>query len=454
MPKPKTSKPRNRETAKLQAGFSYIEIIIASGIFLIVLHALLTLISATYQLLGVSRIEASARALANEQMEVIRNLSFDDIGTQGGIPSGPLTQIQTKNLNGQDFTVTTSIIYIDDDYDDVSPTDTLPTDYKRARVTVSWDGVFPTEEIITLITDIAPKGVESITGGGTLQILVFDSLGQPVPQAEISIEAPSAIPPVDTDLFTDDFGNLILPGAPACTGCYNITVTKENYSTDRTYTTAEVTNPAEPPTTILEGQVSQVSFGIDQLSTVTINSIGNGPTYPSIGNVPFHLTSSKTIGTNALGENVYKLDQDYTTDGSGSLELQLEWDTYQLTLDNTTYDLGGSNPSTPIAISANQTINIGFIATGHTDHSLLSIVQDASASVIPNATTRLFNTSLSYEETATTGADTNPDYGQTLFNNLTNNTYQLEISHPNFEIATQSVDISGPTQTTIILNPL
>lgn len=435
-----------------QAGYSYIEVIIAAATLLILAHAFFTLITAAYQLLAISRIQVSARALATEQIELIRNLPYAEVGTQGGIPAGSIPQVQTQQLNGQDFTVTTSIIYIDDPFDNTAPTDTLPSDYKRARVTVTWNGTFPTQEIITLLTDVAPKGVESTAGGGTLQIQVFDSAGHPVPQADVTINAPTTSPPVNLTLFTDNYGTLTLPGAPTCTSCYNITVTKTDYSTDKTYTSAEVANPTQPEATVLENQLTPVSFAIDHISPTTITS--QDSTLTTIGNVPFTLTSSKTIGTDTLGNPIYKFNEPFTTNSAGNYTLDLEWGSYTITLDNATYDLAGTNPAHPITITANTTPSITFIAIPHTTYSALLNIQNPSGQSIPSATVRLFNTTLGFDSSITTGTDTQANFGQAFFNNLTNNTYDIEITHPTYQTLTTDIDIDQNNEQTILLNEL
>lgn len=434
-----------------KSGQQLIEIIIASAILLIMAQAFFTLINAAYKQVGLSRIQSTARALGNQHLETIRNLPFSDVGTQGGIPSGTIAQQQTISANGQQFRISTYIIYIDDPFDGSAPTDLLASDYKRVKVTVSWTSTFPTQEIIELITDIAPKGPESDDGGGTLAILVYDSNGQPVPQADVHIEAPGANPPITLDLFTDDYGNLILPGAPICTACYSISVTKSGYSTDKTYTTAEVTNPNQPPVTILENQVSQVSFAIDRTASVTFTSSGPGPTYNSLNNVDFNLQSTKVIGTNAQGEDIYKIDKEYATDSNGNLQLDLEWDAYKLTLDNTVYDIGAVNPTSPFSINPGQTVSVLFIAQPHTPNSLLTIVHNASGSAIASATATLRTTG--FQQIATTAGELFPDFGQVFFPSLTTGNYTIEIIHPSYETATESVSISGQNSHTIILNP-
>jgi len=438
-----------------ETGFQYLEVIIVAAILLMLAHAFFTLITSAYQLLGLSRIQASARSLANQEVETIRNLPYDDVGTDGGIPSGTLAQVKQTTINGQTYTITTTVVYMDDPFDGLAPADLLPTDYKRVKIRVDWAGTFPSSDSVELITDISPQGMETDVGGGTLSVLVFDADGQPVPQAEVTVQAPSAVPPIDLVLLTDNDGILLIPGAPACISCYNISVTKTGFSTDRTYDAGEVTNPSKPPVTILEDEVSQISFGVDELTSVSFTSVGAGPTYATVGNVDFHLTGTKTIGTDVSGDPVYKVDDDYTTDGSGSLSLDLEWDSYTMRLDNVNYALAGSSPLTPIVATAGETADVTFVRGGFAGHSLLAQIKDASGSAIASASARLTRSLSGYDETISSGQTGDPDEGASYFIDLPEGgSYNLEVTHPDFLDSTTSVDVNGATETTVVMNGL
>jgi hypothetical protein len=447
-----TIKHQTANTKFSQGGQFLLELIIAIAVLLMLMHAFFTLVSSSYQILIQSRSQVTAKAIANEKMEIIRNLPYVEIGTFGGIPGGSLLQTETVIRNGQFYTVTTAVTYKDDPFDQLAPTDLLPIDYKVVRVQVTWNTGFPNQHKITLLSNIAPNGVETTEGGGTLSLLVFDSQGQPVPQANVHVEAPTADPPVDLNLFTDDLGNLVLPGAPACTACYNLTVSKENFSTDRTYTTSEVDNPSKPPLTILEGQVTEASFAIDSLSEVTFKSLSSRETnYQTLGNVDFHLTGGKVIGTNTADKPVYKLNQDYTTDGAGNLVIQLEWDVYQLILNTGGYLLAGSNPVEPVQVTAGTGLTVKFVTAEPTDHSLLVKVLDAATTAVASASARL--TGPAYDGSIVTTTMDLADWGHVFFSPLTAVTYTLEVSHNDYQTATASVSVAGETEEIIILNP-
>jgi len=251
-------------------GFTLIEILVGIALMVIIFLGLYGAFHLGLKVVGQSKAKVTAISLANQKMEEIRNLPYNDIGTIGGIPPGVLPETETIVRNSIKYTIKTTVLYVDDPFDELAPIDTLPTDYKRAKVKVSWEGYFGGE--VVLVTDIAPKGVETETGGGTLKILVFNSQGEGVPQADIHIVNNQVSPSIDATYQSDDWGSLIIAGAPTSTEAYQITVTKGGYSQDRTYGRDEVANPLKPHATVFEGQITEISFSIDKMSTFSIET--------------------------------------------------------------------------------------------------------------------------------------------------------------------------------------
>ena len=52
------------------------------------------------ELVSNNKARIGAAALAQEQMEYIRSLSYDSMGVQGGIPAGNVPQTEVIPLNG------------------------------------------------------------------------------------------------------------------------------------------------------------------------------------------------------------------------------------------------------------------------------------------------------------------------------------------------------------------
>ncbi|OGM34011.1 hypothetical protein A3D01_03710 [Candidatus Woesebacteria bacterium RIFCSPHIGHO2_02_FULL_39_13] len=445
------SKDRN-----LKSGQVLLSILISIAVFAILTRAIFTLVASSFDLVNFNRSRITARHLAQEKIELARNLPYDQIGTVGGIPNGILAEEENIQRNGLNFLVKTSIIFVDDDFDLTAPNDTDPEDYKRMRVEVSWEGLAASRKNpIVLITDITSQQASGSTTGGTLVILVFNANGKAVSQAEVTITAPSLTPPVNVTQTTGNDGKVTLPGAEPCNSCYQITVTKSGFSTDRTYSTSEVTNPIKPHASLLDGEVTQVSFQIDLVGIINIASVDSRENNFAVkGSVPFRLRGNKIIGTNTLGQYVYKLDTNYTTDSGGNFNLpNAEWDTYQVIMPTaTSWDISGTEPLLPVSLIPGGTIDLTFAVEPHTSHSLLTIIREPSQSLIASASARLYD-GVGFDQTLVSGESGNPDFGQAFFSNLGETTYQIEATASGYLNFNGNFDVTGYTVGEVVLTP-
>lgn len=441
-------------TLKKSSGEIYIGVIIAMGIFLMLSQAIVFLSGTAYELIGFNRARVNAELIASQKIELLRNLPFNNVGTVGGIPSGPLAQSETITQNGLPYKVKTAVVYVDDTFDGVSPTDLTPNDYKRASVEVSWSGLGRGSAKVSLVTDVAPKGVEQTLGGGTLSILVFDSNGLVVPQATVTIKAPTASPSVDLTLQTNDNGRIVLPGAPACSACYQITATKSGFSTDRTYSTTEVANPSKPNLTVLVSKLTETSFAIDQ--NATINLISHDTRENAFALLPsqsFSIHGTKVIGTTSLDQPVYKYSQTVTTNTSGQLTISnVEWDNY--TIDVATASgktLTGTKPLLPLVVGPGETINLAMSLATKPTTSLLGLFVDSTDNPIASVSARI--TQGVFEATVSSGLTTDPDYGYSYFDGINAGTYTLSASASGYQPVSTSISVSGNKFEKVVLNP-
>lgn len=252
-------------------GFTFVGILVGVSLLLIVFLGIYGIFQLNLKVVGQNRARITATTLANQKIEIIKNLAYDEVGTVSGIPSGEVLESETITRNNIDYIVKTTIGYVDDPFDGLAPADLLPNDYKKAKVKVFWTGLLDGE--VTLITSIAPKGLETTEGGGNLLISVFDALGQPISQADIHLVNDQISPNIDAHYQTNNQGQYLVAGAPSSTNAYQITVSKDNYSTDRTYSFTEVVNPEKPQATVLEGDLTEISFSIDRLSNFSLRTL-------------------------------------------------------------------------------------------------------------------------------------------------------------------------------------
>jgi prepilin-type N-terminal cleavage/methylation domain-containing protein len=105
----------------LVRGFTLIESLIGTALLVIFFTALGTVMQVSAEIIGEARLRSSATRILQERMELIKNMSYIQVGTVGGIPSGTLLQEEAVMVNSLEFTLLTSVVYIDDPSDGVAP---------------------------------------------------------------------------------------------------------------------------------------------------------------------------------------------------------------------------------------------------------------------------------------------------------------------------------------------
>lgn len=281
---------------KNSSGMSLVEVIIASAILLLFFGGLISGVRLMIDLIGQSKAETGARSLALSRMEYLRSLNYDNLGTEGGIPAGNISQSATSSLNGIQYTERLLILYVDRPEDGLEEFDEngVLEDSKRVKVEYSWQWRSETKSL-SLITDIAPKGQETSAGGGTLVVKVFDSVVAPLSGVSVNVVNNSLDPVIDLTVTSNSDGKAIFPGAPAG-GNYEITVTGNDYSTDGTYSvTTENPNPNPPHVAVASSTITTMTFFVDRLSDLTFRTIGEP--------VVYNFTDEFTDGTLLVGES-------------------------------------------------------------------------------------------------------------------------------------------------------
>lgn len=274
------------------SGLSLIEIVVGVSIFTLVFLTLVSSFLALATFGERNRLRAEALLLANEEIEKIRALPYDSIGTVAGLPSGTIPQTQTMTRDGRNFSVRTFIQYVDDVADGEGAGDTLAADYKRIKIEVSYDFRGLTQAF-SLVTTIAPKSQESLAGAGILRIVVNDANNNPLGLAQVHVRNTTVATSVDVTTFTNASGVVSFPGAWAGSG-YEVTVSKSGYSTAQTYTSTTTNpNPSPSPFTVAENSTTEVYFKIDRVSTVSLFA----RSWPVRGRLYDDFSSSAQIAT-------------------------------------------------------------------------------------------------------------------------------------------------------------
>ncbi len=417
-------------------GFTLIEALTLLFVFSLVTTTFYAVFTAGTRQIIESKNRLGAVAVANEKMEIIRNLDYDAIGTKRlnndgsysyGIPSGDILEDESVTVNTRVFEVHSFIQYVDDAYDGkvsgTTPLDAVPNDYKRVKIEVSW-GVGGATHTVSLVSTFVPKGVEVSSGGGTLSLNIIDNSGSGVSQASVRITNTSVSPHVDISTNTDSTGNLMLPGAAASSQSYQIQVSKSDYYGVTTYppypSTAYV--PVDIHASVVADAFNQKTLVMDRSSDIVLSTKDAfGADLPDIG---FHIEGGRKNGDSVPsgGESsvpVYSLDQDADSgaDARETFSLQSSG-TYALTLtDASRYRLLrlGSDESVQNAFSVfgGAAANIdAIIADTQIPAALFTVTDSSSGTALPiqNASIHLSSVVLGYDATVLTDR-----YGQAYF---------------------------------------
>jgi len=426
------------------SGFSLVEVILVIFIVAISVLALYALFNIALKMVWENKARIGATQLANQKLELAQNLIYDQVGTITGIPSGVLQETEHLELNGILYDIYTNVVYVDDPFDGLSPEDNLPTDYKKIKVTVSWDSNFSSSPV-DFYTYITPDGLESNDSGGILSISVFDINANPVDLASVHIF--NSTTGVDINSFTSGQGMLILPGVPPSSEpTYEITVTKDGYSSSRTYgVSAELPSPDPGHLKVFEGVSTLKSFSIDKTASldVCVNDISG----VGLSGIKLRLYGEKEIGDNENGDPVYKYDQELITGVNGCVLLEaIEWDSYFFeVVEGSLWDIADINPSQPFLLMPEDEAQINIEMEPNSNFSLLLVVKDINNNSINQAYVDVSNV-IGYNQATTTSLA-----GQAFFSPLDEATTTIEVGKMGYATYTNDILLVGYTVEPVIL---
>lgn len=274
---------------------SLVDVVVGVALLLVLFLALFGVLKASLLVSSFAKAKADATAIAQTEMEYLRGLSYDAVGTVGGIPPGAAVQDATTTENGITYTTHVFVSYVDDPADGTGSQDTngITTDYKRGRVSVSYTIGGQTRDV-ALVSNFAPPGIETTNGGGTLAIHTVDATGAALPNAMVRIVNASTSPTVDVTTFSNIDGQVYLPGA-ATSSDYQVYTSKSGYSSAQTYARdATNENPNPGYLTVAKDQTTTGTFAIDRLATLSLS------TFSPIATSTFSDTFTGTTGLAAM----------------------------------------------------------------------------------------------------------------------------------------------------------
>lgn len=357
------------------SGLTLIEVMVSCAIFLVMALIVAQIYNLIITQTRNNREQTAVSFLADQYMEIARNLPYASIGTKNGNPHGNLADLPepiSTNFNGTDYKIYYAVSFVDDSADGtvVAGTDIAPNDYKQLKLYVK--NVI-TGKVNYFSTNIAPVGLEGMYSGGALYISVIDAVGQPVSGATINIVNSSISPDINVTRISDANGKWVEVGLPQSANGYHITVTKSGFSSNQTYPiSSENPNPLKPDSTVNNGQLTQVSFAIDYLSNLKIYTLDR--TCNNLSDISLKLSGFKLIGTPSL----LKFDNSYTSNSSGQINLNdIEWDVYTPTITTANKMIYGSSPLKQVNLLPKTDQGMTLILGPTTANSLLVVVKDS-----------------------------------------------------------------------------
>lgn len=377
-----------------KSGFTLIEALIFLFIFSVITMTFYQTYTLGLRYIFESKNRLGAIAVANERMEIIRNLSYSTIGTDdGGEISGDIPHEEDVTRNAGLYHVKTDVGYEDDPMDGLGNNDEngVKNDYKRVSITVSWSGG---QGKVELTSRFVPYGVETEDSDvGTLTVNIHKSDGSGVEGSSVTVT--DTVTGLEIGQYnTDASGNVTLMGDNVHDGSYRYRINVEK-SGHETLTT--VPPPPPPPTTYNPAAGlahASVTSGIGvanieqnkvaNLEVLTVDYLGTS----QVADIDFHIVGGKIIGKDVLApyDDVYNLDEDGQTNASGSKTYSDKSPgVYGVSLDpsETDYELIDTDPISSFSLAPEADLELKVKLAKKDFASLLLRVETSEASSQP-----------------------------------------------------------------------
>lgn len=438
-------------------GLTLIEVLVGTFLMLIVFLGIFAAYQLGLRIITLSKQKIVATAIANQQIEIIRNLPYDLIGVEGAFPEGSLLASENITRSNNQYLVEKRVDYVVDPVDGIAlPQDACPNDYKKVSIKVSWAGNLAGS--LDFSTDISPKNIaqECSDAGGVLSVSVIDSFGNMIISPLVEVK--------------DSEGEQILKsGSPTGgqvyfsmpTGSYEVVVSKPGHGGEKTYGAGEIYNgsvvavPANPHPIVLEKQLSEITFSIDSLSSLNIASSGlPSLEYPVIPNISFNLKGSKVIGLDEDENPILKFSQNYSTNAQGNANIPaLEADSYNISIIGPLDLVGlespfGEQAALPIGLVPGNNTQLRLILNNE-NTLLLTIKNEQTNEPIFSASARLVGQESEYDITQYTN-----EQGITFFIPLDSGDYSLEIQAAGYSSDSLPIQINGNSTSAIYLEQI
>lgn len=270
-------------------GFTLVETMVAGLILIVGLILIAQFFASAMARTTASDVRSILNQVATRELENIRALPYEDVGTTDGWPQGVLAPTSTRTEDGVSLSITREVVFVTDG----SYSGPYPANYRRVSLSVSAPQ-YPALGPVSVSSFVAGG-----TTGGTLDITVTDTQGTPLSDVQIAVTNTHLVPNINltsSALRTNTLGKLQIPGLTPDTE-YIVTASKYGYSTAFTET-PQVVNDGTP--------YAVVNLTIDRLSTMVVRAVtADGlpvPPSPSLGmnaTGPYGFSNSQSTGADS-----------------------------------------------------------------------------------------------------------------------------------------------------------
>ncbi|HRY82723.1 MAG TPA: hypothetical protein P5232_03435 [Candidatus Moranbacteria bacterium] len=434
------------------SGFTLIEALVLLFIFSLITTTFYQVTSVGTRYIIFSKNRLGATALANEKMEIARNLKYDDVGIQGGACAGNIPQDEDIFENGKTYHVHTLAAYVDDSFDGTlggHPSDTAYKDYKLLKITVSWGSEGSADYgSVFLLSRFVPAGLETATSGdGILSINIFSDQDDGAGVSGATVKVENSDLDFSETRQTDDTGNVMIVGAKESIQRYKITVSKSDYEEDietmPPYPDTDY-NPVDTHASVVAGALNVTNIAFNKTADLKIKTQDYFGT--AIPNINFTLKGGRIKGTSADSPfaSIYNLDKIDQTNSSG----EKNYDSispggydFEVAGSVSGYKLIGTDPAPPLSLSSEQELNFKVVlAPENKTSALIKVTTGENADPSSGAVVELSNGS-GYSESTTTDGNGSAFFPKTAEPEFQAGTYNLKITVDGYREISKEINI-------------
>jgi hypothetical protein len=304
-----------------EEGFSLVEMVIASMLFLVVATTLLAVLTSGIVMSSATRERTLAVLGANAKVESIRKMPYDNVGTPSGNPSGTVVAGEPLKVNGVvptglQATVTTKIGWVDDK----TPTGyATAANYKKVTVTVTRDR--DAKQLAKVVTYVSASVLPEY--GGINQAIVkarivdFDATAVVGALVQLSGGPSGTRSDVTDDAGEVTFPSLIPNPTSGATAYYDLTVTPP---TGYTVHPSDVSPASAAHLQLSPGQTASTSIRVFRPATSILASVAAPPKNPSTNvNVAYTAHIGSALAAESFSQTAGATSRTITTLGGKTL---------------------------------------------------------------------------------------------------------------------------------------